>query len=252
MSSNISALLAGAWSKPSYSPDSRRPLILSSAVPPPAQPGEGGYLGNNNGAGGDALINPAFLGVRVASAFTRFNGTTAVIGEPLVKYRFPLSSLAMVAYNAINTSLPAGFAATTSDSDPIYDHFGLKRTSNSSPWIYNHGSNSIYTLSQVAALTGANAREPDFAELLKATITVGALAKGAPNFQVNNVSSPNTVGDNYQYTVDTNVDYQVLQIMANLIDQQDSDSYPTWIQIAGGTGGTTNIYGVEDLPYLYR
>jgi hypothetical protein len=140
---------------------------------------------------------------------------------------------------------PAGFATTTTDPDPIYDRFGLKRTSTSAPWTYNHGQDYIMTLAQVAA---AN-REPDCAELLKAAICVGSVAKGAPN----NLNSYY----NWNYTIDKTTDYDILQVMANLIDQADTDSYPTQIQIllptgTSGTGPYHVLSGVEDLPYIYR
>lgn len=229
--------------QPSVNPNPNRPHIINPAIPPPTvggTPNESSYAGNNDAVGGDDTINPSFLKIRVTSSFPRLNGATAHVGEPLVISRFSLNNLAMVAYNATNSALPTGFAATGSDPDPIYDRFGLKRMSVGSPWIYNHGSNSILTLDKVAAA----GREPDFAELLKAAINVGALAKGAPNLH--------PTQSNYEYTIDSTTDYQVLQIMANLIDQQDADSYPTVIQIASGPGGSTTIYGVEDLPYFNR
>ena len=226
------------------------PKILTGGAPP-APTSADSYVGNNDNATNDPTVNPSFLTVRVASpgGWTRLNGTTAVTGEPLVKTKFALSWLAMVAYNAYdasssNMSLPAGFAATASDPEPIYDRFGLRRSSTTSPWVYNHGQNTIMSLSQVAALTGANAREPDFAELLKAAIVAGSLGKGGPNIHNNQ--------ENYQYSVDVQLDFQVLQIMANLIDQQDTDSYPTAIQINNAIQGTVTAYGVEDLPYFYR
>jgi hypothetical protein len=56
--------------------------------------------------------NPNFLTIRVATSFTRFDGTTAVLGEPLVKTRFALSRLAWITYKGPSASL-----ATT---DPVY------------------------------------------------------------------------------------------------------------------------------------
>jgi hypothetical protein len=38
-------------------------------------------------------INPNFMLTRVTTSFTRFDGTTAAVGEPLVKTRFPLRRL---------------------------------------------------------------------------------------------------------------------------------------------------------------
>lgn len=217
---------------------------------PPAATSVDSYQGNNDAAGyggstpfAQDMINPALLTVRVQTPFTRQDGSTAVAGEPLVKRRFALSRLAEVAYNATGATASVTDPALTGGNH-IAAWFGLARTSASAPWTYNHGSATrILTLPEVAALGGPNAREPDFAELLKAAINAGSLAKGGPNLH-------NTQG-NYQYTLDTTVDYQVLQIMANLIDQYDADSYPTVIQIAGG-GSTYTVRGAEDLPYLYR
>jgi len=227
--------------QPSFAPPSGRPKIVGTAAPPQANgsPNADSYEGNNDGYGGDDQINPSFLSIRAASTFTRWNGTPAVVGEPLVKTKFALSRLAMFTYSATTGTIKTAYA-TSSDPDPAYDRFGLTRATTSSPWVYNHGQNSIMTLSQVAAA----GREPDFAELLKAAINVGSLAKGGPNLHPSGASL-------YQYTVDTSVDYQVLQIMANLIDQYDSDSYPTQISLNNGTT-TQTFSGDEDLPYFYR
>ncbi len=222
-----------ALEQPNVTPDPNRPTVVGTMAPPAATVVDT-YQGNNDAWGGDNSINPSFLNIRVGTSFTRLDGTTAVVGEPLVKRKFALSRLGLVTYSS---------TAPQTMGNAIYDRFGLYRASASNPWTYNHGQNSIMTLSQVAALTGSNAREPDFAELLKAAILAGSLAKAGPGLH--------DTGGNYQYTVDSTTDYQVLQIMANLIDQYDTDSYPTVIQIANGTGYRT-VYGVEDLPYFYR
>jgi hypothetical protein len=60
-------------------------------------------------------VNPNFLLARVTnvpSGYTRFDGTTPVVGEPLVKTRFPLSRLAWITYK--------GPSANLATSDPIY------------------------------------------------------------------------------------------------------------------------------------
>src|SRR5207249_6273804 len=67
------------------------------------------YAGLANSA---TAVNPNFLSRRVTTSFTRFDGTTAVVGEPLVKTRFPLSRLAWITYKGPSASL-----ATT---DPVY------------------------------------------------------------------------------------------------------------------------------------
>jgi hypothetical protein len=228
-----------ALQQPSFSPNPNRPSIVGTYAPP----GTGSvntYLGNNTYWGGESAINMTgaggFLGARAGTAFTRLDGSTAVVGEPLVKRRFALSNLSRITTSAI---------ATQTASDPIYSRFGIYRSSASSPWVYNHGSAIIMTLNQVAALTGANAREADFAELLKAAINVGSVGKAGPSGQ----------GSNDQYTMDVSGDVQILQIMANLIDQQKTDNYPTWIQYTQtfqAATKTRNLYGEQDLPYFYR
>ncbi|HEY0257090.1 MAG TPA: hypothetical protein VGC39_06585, partial [Candidatus Methylacidiphilales bacterium] len=92
-----------ALEQPSFVPNSNRPKIVGTAPPPAPDAGSYNaytYQGNNTYYGAEAAINNVgtggFLGVRVASAFTRLDGTTAVVGEPLVKRKFALSRLALV------------------------------------------------------------------------------------------------------------------------------------------------------------
>ena len=222
---------------------------VATSTPPPAgttnSPDVDNYLGNNDYAGIQAssglsyqdVYNPAFLTVRVKTPFSRQDGSLAVVGEPLLKKKFPLSRLAEMSYLA--TSSTQSITDPMATGNHILAWFGLARTSTSASWTYNHGQTYIMSLTEVAA---AN-REPDFAELLKAAINIGSLAKGGPNLHADQ--------GNYQYTIDTMVDYQVLQIMANLIDQSDDDSYPTAIQFYTGSIART-VRGVEDLPYFYR
>src|SRR5439155_3890940 len=63
-------------------------------------------------AGTSTTINPNFLLRRVTTGFTRFDGTTAVVGDPLVKTRFPLSRLAWITYK--------GPSATLATTAPVY------------------------------------------------------------------------------------------------------------------------------------
>src|SRR6266550_7304737 len=58
-------------------------------------------------------INPNFLLRRVTTGFTRFDGTTAVVGEPLVKTRFPLSRLAWITYKGPSALRPVTDPAIT-------------------------------------------------------------------------------------------------------------------------------------------
>jgi hypothetical protein len=220
--------------QPSFIPHPDRPKVVGTTTPPAAA-AAGGYVGNNRYVGNDDLVNlgsSGILGVRVKKTFSRPDGSTAVVGEPLVKKKFALSHL---------QALTTAATAAKSGSDSIYQRFGLYRSSASDAWIYDHGGNGrILYLSEVADL--ATPREPDFAELLKAAIHAGSLGKAGPS----------TTAGNYQYTVDTSGDLQILQIMANLIDQQKADNYPTRIDFVDSSGATRNLYGVQDLPYFYR
>lgn len=223
-----------------------------SSTPPPLANAVDTYKGNNDAAGkvgstaAQDLINPSLLTVRVTDPFTRadVNKTAAIAGEPLLKRKFALSRLAEVSFDA--TSTTKSITDPTANSNHIRDWFGLSRTDPSAAWTYDHGGTAsgggvrIMKLSDVVAAK----REPDLAELLKAAINIGSLAKGGPNLKKDE--------GNYQYTLDVAVDYQVLQIMANLIDQSDVDSFPTVIQMGAGSGVMRTFRGSEDLPYFYR
>lgn len=167
--------------------------------------------------------NRAVAGVRVLAGFTRRDGTSALVGEPLLKTRFPLSKLAL---------LPAG---STGD---IKTYFGLSRDQASAAWTPDLLAGKIRTLDQVAKEN----REPNFFELLKAGILTGALGGN---------DSGQSLLTNYES--DLSVDRQVLQIGANIIDQYDDDSIPTWISTVGlaSDGGTTgDVFGVENHPFI--
>jgi len=262
--------------QPSYRPvPTVRPMVVANSGTPSvgalySAPAAGG----NDAQGLDDQINPFFLGVTVTTPFTRNDGTSAIVGEPLVKKRFALNRLAWVTYkgpSADNMTDPEVIQTMTNlggkniPTDPIYQfmqmgtgpniqqYFGLSWNSTAGYWVYNHGiaGNKIGRLSDVQAANPP--REPDFFELLKAALTVGSLGKGAGSVnQVRDNSSyvgPNDIG---QYTLDTSTTYQVLQIGANMIDQFDADSYPTHISYTSTAGGAQDFYGSENLPYLYR
>ena len=243
--------------QPSYNPPVGRPMVQESATANSATFGTG-----NDAFGSDrtstttdspADINPPWLSERVLTSFSRTNiiGNTTVItpaqvGEPLVKERFPLSRLSLIPVNE------GTITASSAQANEIYNYFGLTQVS-PGLWTYNHGnSTGIYRLSQVAALTGASAREPDFFELLKAAIEVGSLGKGAA-FQGNSSSTYWNKANSAAYLQqqhDIQTQLQILQIGANIIDQSKADDFPTRIQFSGVPAYT--VCGVEDLPYLYR
>jgi len=244
-------------SQPSLSPDPARPKIVS---------GDGG----NDAYGGDPVINPSFLSIRAATAFQRNDGSKAVVGEPLVKKRFVLNRLSWLTYKGpsvnrnqsdpdiqalINGGVPWEYLQLGTPTN-IQAYFGLTWDAAANGWKYAQptAGAEIKTLSKVAAEN----REPDFMELLKATIHVGAIGKGATRHKAVTLGSqtlPASTGEviweDYQYRRDVSVDYSIMQIAANIIDQFDCDGYPTVLSFDGGAGAK-QFFGVENLPYFYR
>jgi len=198
-------------------------------------------------------INPNFLSRRVTASFTRFDGTTAVVGEPLVKTRFPLSRLAWITYKGPSASLPitdpvytalinAGVSTTTISAGTatnIQACFGLTFGGGTGgPWAYSHGAaNRILRLDEVAAA----GREPDFFELLQAGILSGSLGQ--------NTNGGVTGGNVFPDVHMSNTAHHILSIGAAIIDQADPDSIPMRIQF-NPSGTLWTAYGVENLPYI--
>lgn len=247
--------------QPSLAPDANAPKILSQS-----SGGNDAYGGDDLSlvsSSGDGRINPNFLSVRVNDVFTRNDGSPAAVGEPLVKKRFNLGRLAWLTYKGpsatrslsepdmaaqVANGITREWLLSGSDASVLND-FGLTWDNGNHYWVYSHGS-PIKTLNQVAAA----GREPDFFELLKASINAGALAKSAyasaGSSGAHEASSP-TVPYAACNAADSSVDYAILQIGANIIDQFDADGYPTTIHWVN-TGNTKDFVGIENLPYLNR
>jgi hypothetical protein len=215
-------------------------------------------------------INPNFLLTRVTDSFTRFDSTTAVVGEPLVKTRFPLSRLAWVTYKGPSALrvLPPQIPVLPT-TDPNYDMWALQwiygipasylqagtalnikacfgLTWMGSPtyaWTYTSPTGStaasaILRLDQVAAAR----REPDFFELLQAGILSGSLGQN---------TNGGVTGGNVFPDIHMNSTMQhLLSIGACIIDQADLDSIPTRLQFTGTNSNAWTVYGVENLPYI--
>ncbi len=218
------------------------------------------------------VINPAFLELRVLSAFKRQDGSMAAIGEPLVKKRFPLERLSWVTYRGPSASLDPSNPLYNSEGTPaaILDCMGLvwtRTTDGVCFWGYAHGKmGAIYNLEELLISDKATGRprEPDFFEMLKAGITAGSLGKSSLTTHFAGKSwDPAT----YIQCRDRVGEFQVLEIGANLIDQYDADSFPTVIGLpntdpllnpASATDPVRyspplfTAHGVEDLPYFYR
>ncbi len=234
--------------QPSYVPNPARPRVQNvcstSSAPTPFGNGNDGYVAPGALPSPALDTNPPFLQVRVATTFTRPDGTTAKVGDPLVLKRFPLSRLSLITSSKTNNA---------QQTDDIYRNFGFSRgtsTGTSSFWSYNHGGpgagTRICRLSEVASL----GREADFFELLKAGINKGSLGKtSCLNYNTFPWSTSYTVGY-IQNSRDVLTDLQILQIGANIIDQSKSDNFPTRIQFSGNSN--YEVRGVEDLPYFYQ
>ncbi|MGC3990870.1 MAG: hypothetical protein QM796_14570 [Chthoniobacteraceae bacterium] len=213
------------------------------------------------GPGKDSLVNPSLLTVRVLTTKTggRNNGADLLQGEPLIKKRFSLRRLAWLTYKGPSKGKTGadiddlknnfGFTQAFLDqgidngdaNDNIEKYFGLKWNAGGF-WSYDvhAGGSGIKRLDEVQAEN----REPDFFELLKATISAGALGKSGSQ-------GGNLPAYGAQFTRDSSIDIQVIQIGANIIDQFDVDGYPTRIQFTPSGLATKEIRGVENLPYLY-
>ncbi len=221
-------------------------------------------------------VNPNFLLRRVTSEFTRFDGTTAVVGEPLVKTRFSLSRLAWITYrgpSALRTLPPQTPALPP--TDPNYDVwalqwlygipsgylqagtaanikkcFGLTFPAGGTPgssWTYTNpnGTTAASRILRLDEVAGTR-REPDFFELLQGGILSGSLGQdtGGPG-GTRGVTGGNVFPDIHL----NNSVHHILSIGAAIIDQADIDSIPTRVQFSpSGTAWTA--YGVESLPYI--
>jgi len=173
-------------------------------------------------------------------------------GEPFFQRKFPLARLRWFEYRSASGKPNAAYEAA------IRQHFGLVWVDDfsaagiSAPEFAGRGgyvylsptgtgstpAASIKTLAQVAAEN----REPDLFEWLKAAIPAASLGITGGN--------SNTSVANAQ---DSSVDFQIIQIGANMIDQADSDDLPTLIasRAASNRNGQALVaFGVEHLPYI--
>jgi hypothetical protein len=221
--------------------------------------------GNNLTQADYDKVNPSFLKQIVTNSIQRNNGSYAAPGEPLIKQRFALSRLIWLTYLGPSQGqggtdiqdLKNNLGVTQEWLDQgtlenIRKYFGLEWEAANNCWRYNShlsSSGTIKTLDEVAV----DQREPDFFEILKASITAGALGKSSTTLTTPASSATDyNVPEKYQYTRDSSVDYQVMQIGANIIDQSDVDGYPTRIRYGSDSLDNIEFRGVENLPYLYR
>ncbi|MEI6337850.1 MAG: hypothetical protein WCQ57_04615 [Verrucomicrobiota bacterium] len=168
-------------------------------------------------------------------------------GEPLVQRRFSLAKLAWLA--------PDGPKSGISDT-AIRACFGLQWDSSKWRWEYVAAKVPpgvrIKTLEEVAAEN----REPNFFELLNAGILKGSLGRD-PGLGMDQSVAPGVGVYSSQFNLyKSEPNLHILQIGANIIDQYDTDSYPTAIHFdAWGLTGADDlslqtVYGIENLPAL--
>lgn len=153
-------------------------------------------------------------------------------GDVLIQRRFSLAKLAWITDTGPKTGI---------SSAAIQACFGLSWDSTNKRWNYV-GPTGSTTLSAIATLkdVAAAKREPNFFELLQAGILSSSIGKSATN----NSLALTTV-------FDKNPTLQVIQIGANIIDQSDTDDYPTAIRIINSTNSQAwDAFGIEDLPGL--
>ncbi|MEO6970933.1 MAG: hypothetical protein ABI217_08565 [Chthoniobacterales bacterium] len=201
--------------------------------------------------------NRNILNVRVKASFVRADGTTSVVGEPLIKNRFPLRRLDSIGPSGANSSafpvmVGGVLQAPTATTDSPYvtgtttqRDFGLIWNTANKRWDYVGAAgsavqSSIATLDQVAT---AN-REPNFFEVLKAFILSGSIGLGSDN---TGAARTFVNAELRFYQQPLSKDSQIVQIGANIIDQWDNDKNPTFIFF-----GSDEFARVENLPYLSK
>ena len=199
--------------QPSYYPDAGRPEVSSQ----------------------DDITNPNVMRILVQHAFQRADGLQAVVGEPLLKHRFPLSRLALFQNPTFNRqSIIKYFAMQPDHYNPaLWDYIDPDTGSVASTLP------SIKTLDQVASIVPA--REPTFWELLQAGVLTGSLGVDVPG-PVGSVTSQNQ-----------NATRQIFEIGLSIMDQYDQDDNPTVLNFGGENPANPNdlfVAGIENLPYV--
>ncbi|MEM6822318.1 MAG: hypothetical protein AAF558_10305 [Verrucomicrobiota bacterium] len=175
-----------------------------------------------------STLNPDLSNVRVTGSFTRRDGTTAQVGENLVR-KFSLSNLAWLTYQG-----PAAGASAAN----IKSYFGLEWNSTDDWWEYTSPDSTsvatrIKTLDEIAGT-----REPDFFELLQAAIINESLGQ----------SSDQTLASTA--AIDASSAIQIIRIGANIIDQYDEDNFPSSILFNDAGALEMSFFGIENLPYI--
>src|SRR5882757_600554 len=220
-------------------------------------------------------VNPNFQTLLVTGAFTRNDGTTANVGDPLVNKRFLLERLNWLTYKGPSATRTIPSSQPGSRTDPNWDmwlltsrfgltakflqdsvvggtaanilkYFGLVWDATNERWNYTNpsGGSLATSIATLGTLTGT--REPDFFELLRAGILDDSLG------DFDSVDSTLLPLDHQQSKM-----LHILTIGANLIAQSRTDCYPVRIACTVNvnvngipTPTTMEAVGVPRLPYL--
>jgi hypothetical protein len=225
----------------------------------------------NSGFNNDAIINPIIPAITMDGSGRRINGTPFVEGDPLMLKRFPLDLLLWVTYKGPSSTLLSddplvvalGQEGITRDhlnqgtAANIRKAFGLDWTPGPGPgglggyWTY--GAHSAFNPIDILEDVAKQNRDPDFFELLKATVNVGTLGRAREGYIMDDGSNRPPYLD--QMRNDSFINNHILQLGANLIDQVHPENYPTRIVLPAqpGTSRTSaqSFWGTVDLPYLY-
>jgi hypothetical protein len=239
-------------------------------------------------------VNPNFLLRRVQGTgtgiFTRFDGTAANGGEPLVKTRFPMSRLAWITYkgpsanlastDAVYTALiNAGVSTATIQAGTaanIKKCFGLvwdSRTpyvaasgttpSKGQQWVYTSPSSISPggNFDPVSNPTGNPASDIKRLDIVASEnrepdffeLLRAAILDGSlgQNTGGGVTGAPSPGPSVFPDLHMSNKAHHILSIGASIIDQADPDSIPTRIQFRPSAAATWwTGYGTESLPYI--
>jgi hypothetical protein len=205
-------------------------------------------LANTPTASTSTAINRDLLyvlvGVPVGGTFTRADGTTAAVGDLLIKQRFPLSrinGLADPTFTATTNSTILNGVQVPASAVTVQRDFGLKWNTDHWDYVGAIGTTVLSTIERLDQVVAEN-REPNFFELLKAGILSGSVGMGSGSSGRTFVNA-----ETKYYSTPLSSDYQIMQIGANIIDQWDSDNVPTFINFGGN-----ELAGIENLPYLNK
>ncbi|MCE0499338.1 MAG: hypothetical protein LV481_15465 [Methylacidiphilales bacterium] len=238
-----------------------RELNAPSWYPPPLTPGaligQYAYYKNSTNA---ANIDTSAVATNIFAPLARelsatytdgANNLTIQTNQPVAFARFPLSRLAWLGTNGPVLGTNGLSSTPTTAATQVQQSFGLvwdsSNNSTNCAWIYAGPSGSTAT-NAIQTLGTITSREPNFFELLKAGILIGAV-NATPAEQTGSIPAPGAIDPRY-----SNTDQQIMQIGLSAIDQASSAALPTRIEFGSNTTGDWNgpLYGSKPLPYIYK